>query len=304
LPESVRPGREHNLAEVGMLSASHLRDPRAFLDRAGAKLGAEEVRYGLILGVSGRLVGDLHEYGTEDPWFLLLEEDGDAVALALRTPPYDILLAGFSGMPEETAGRLSEEASRAFEHLPGVVAEPEIADSFARAWCRAHGVAIGFTMRQRVCSLTEVRPVPLSPGHFRQAGERDRDLVTAWATGFQEDTFGHAEGVRVADRVARQLARGEIYLWEDGGPVSMASRARPTSNAVTIGMVYTPPRFRKRGYASSCVAALCELLLESGFKYCTLYTDLSNPTSNKIYKRIGFSEVCDSVGHTFTRPAP
>jgi predicted GNAT family acetyltransferase len=196
--------------------------------------------------------------------------------------------------------RLVAEASAAFVDLPGVVAEPEIADLFAKAWCAGHGVEIRHTMRQRIYSLSEVKPVPLSPGRLRQATGEDGELVAEWVVAFNEDTFGHVDPSRVAGRVTKQLARGEVYLWEDGEPVSTAAKSRPTGGAVSIGMVYTPPHLRKRGYASSCVAALCELLLESGFEYCTLYTDLSNPTSNKIYKTIGFKEVCDSVGHTFT----
>jgi len=51
---------------------------------------------------------------------------------------------------------------------------------------------------------------------------------------------------------------------------------------------------RGRGYATSCVAALTTRLLDSGKTFCCLYTDLSNPTSNSIYQRIGYRPVCDT----------
>jgi predicted GNAT family acetyltransferase len=41
------------------------------------------------------------------------------------------------------------------------------------------------------------------------------------------------------------------------------------------------------------VAALSQLLLHRGFELCVLYTDLSNPTSNSIYTRIGYRPVRD-----------
>jgi predicted GNAT family acetyltransferase len=41
------------------------------------------------------------------------------------------------------------------------------------------------------------------------------------------------------------------------------------------------------------VAALSDLLLRRGFEFCVLYTDLSNPTSNAIYTRIGYRPVRD-----------
>jgi predicted GNAT family acetyltransferase len=283
-----------------MLAALHYPDAKAFLDRVGGRLRPEEVRYSLILGVCGRLIHDPHEYGTEEPWFMTLEDNGGLAALALRTPPFEMIVAALAGAVPEMARQLVAEASSAFDDLPGVVGEPEIADLFAQAWCAGHNVEIEQTMRQRVYGLTRVEPVPLSRGRLRQAGEEDEALVGRWVLGFQEDTFGHVEPERAAARVRKQLARGEIYLWVDGNPVSLAAESRPSGRVITISMVYTPPESRNRGYASSCVATLCDLLLKSGYTHCTLYTDLSNPTSNKIYKRIGFREVCDSVGHTFT----
>jgi predicted GNAT family acetyltransferase len=59
--------------------------------------------------------------------------------------------------------------------------------------------------------------------------------------------------------------------------------------------VYTPPEKRNRGYASSLVAALSQHLLDGGRKFCFLYTDLANPTSNKIYRALGYEHVGDSV---------
>jgi GNAT superfamily N-acetyltransferase len=283
-----------------MLSPVHFRDPRTFLNRIRERIGTEEVRYNLILGVSSRLLDDLHEYGQEDPWFVTVEEEDGVFGLALRTPPFEILVAAFPGDLAEISGLLAAEASSAFDVLPGVVGEPNIADLFACEWCTGRGVEIKQTMRQRVYGLTEVKPIPLSPGTLRRAGIGDKELVGRWVAGFQEDTFGHVDEDRVVERAAKMLERGDVYLWVDGDPVSIAARTRPTGDVITIGMVYTPPRLRKRGYASSCVATLCGRLLRSGFKHCALYTDLSNPTSNKIYKQIGFTEVCDSISHTFT----
>jgi predicted GNAT family acetyltransferase len=36
------------------------------------------------------------------------------------------------------------------------------------------------------------------------------------------------------------------------------------------------------------------MLLDRGHRFCFLYTDLANPTSNSIYMRIGYEPVCDS----------
>jgi len=283
-----------------MFSAVHFREPKTFLEKVGPRLGAERVRYNLILGISGRLLADPHEYGPDDPWLLGVEKGGELAGLALRTPPYDILVAGFAADLAGVSDLLVREAASAFDGLPGVVGEPEIADSFARAWCAGRQIEIKHTMRQKVYGLTEVSPIPLSSGGLRRADIEDRELVGRWVAAFNKDTFGHVDEDRIVERADRMLERGDVYLWMDGEPVSIAARTRPTRDVITIGMVYTPPHLRKRGYASSCVATLCKDLLKSGFRHCALYTDLANPTSNKIYKQIGFTEVCDSVNHTFT----
>jgi predicted GNAT family acetyltransferase len=74
----------------------------------------------------------------------------------------------------------------------------------------------------------------------------------------------------------------------------MVGSTGPTPNGIRIGPVYTPPELRGRGYASACTAAVSQLLLDEGRKFCFLYTDLANPTSNKIYQDIGYTAVCDA----------
>ena len=77
--------------------------------------------------------------------------------------------------------------------------------------------------------------------------------------------------------------------------MSMAAWAGRTGRIVRINYVYTPPEHRGRGYASACVASLTRQLLDEGVALCCLYTDLANPTSNKIYQAIGYRPVCDAA---------
>jgi predicted GNAT family acetyltransferase len=57
---------------------------------------------------------------------------------------------------------------------------------------------------------------------------------------------------------------------------------------------------RGRGYAGACTAAVSQTILDGGAQFCTLFTDLSNPTSNGIYQRIGYRPVCDYTEYTFS----
>ena len=107
------------------------------------------------------------------------------------------------------------------------------------------------------------------------------------------------EFVRHADGAAFLSHTEAFLLRTDGGPVSTAMWARPTPNGVTINGVYTPGARRNRGYASACVAALSQRMLDEGQEFCCLYTDLSNPTSNDIYLSIVYQPVCDSDDYLF-----
>jgi len=42
--------------------------------------------------------------------------------------------------------------------------------------------------------------------------------------------------------------------------------------------------------------------LDSGKRYCFLFADLANPTSNHIYQAIGYEPVADAADHRFDPP--
>jgi predicted GNAT family acetyltransferase len=98
-----------------------------------------------------------------------------------------------------------------------------------------------------------------------------------------------------------RIRAGDLFVWKSnaGEIVSMAERTRPVVNVITIALVYTPPELRGKGYASSCVAALSQHLLDSGWPVCSLTTNLANPVSNHIYQRMGYRPVCDFNEYRF-----
>jgi uncharacterized protein len=85
----------------------------------------------------------------------------------------------------------------------------------------------------------------------------------------------------------------------DNAPVSLAAGRQRSPTVGLIGSVYTPPAYRRKGYATACVAALSQKLLDEGCDRCFLLTDLANPTSNHIYREIGYIPVCDWHEYAF-----
>jgi predicted GNAT family acetyltransferase len=131
-------------------------------------------------------------------------------------------------------------------------------------------------------------------GQLRRATEADRELLINWFRKFGFEALGDSDPRTDERRVDGFLNNNRgIYLWHAQQAVSMAGYNRSTPNGICISAVYTPPQHRRKGYASACVAALSQLLLDRGRKYCFLFTDLSNLTSNHIYQAIGYRAVCD-----------
>jgi predicted GNAT family acetyltransferase len=128
---------------------------------------------------------------------------------------------------------------------------------------------------------------------MRPAVEGELPLVARWGDGFAADAG--SEFRASAETRAAWVRAGRLFLWEDDAPVAMAVASGPTRRGARVGYVYTPPEKRRRGYATALVAALSTRLLEEGFAFCVLYTDLANPTSNAIYARVGYRPVLDVV---------
>jgi predicted GNAT family acetyltransferase len=278
------------------VKVSRFEDPATFLDEAAPLLLDDEPRHNLILGLAGTLRDDPSVYTEYELW--LVDDEGKAVAAALRTSPYNLVLA----RPRNPAA-LDALVAAIDDDLPGVVgALPEV-ETFSTAWSAKRGVKARRRMGQGVFALERVAPVSGVPGGMRQAGENDRPLLLEWLNAFGVEALNDDEpdDERLARVIDHRLSSADagLVFWEHDGPVSMAGFGGRTPNGIRVGPVYTPPNLRGRGYASALVAELSASLLESGRRFCFLYTDLSNPTSNRIYERIGYERVCDSAEIVF-----
>ena len=121
----------------------------------------------------------------------------------------------------------------------------------------------------------------------------DRPVVEEWYRAFDEEADLSIGESRASELSTRAIHAGRLFVWDDNGPVAQAAINGTTPNGARIGVVYTAPSHRGRGYATALVSALSHYCLTSGFGLCFLFTDLANPTSNAIYARIGYQPVAD-----------
>jgi predicted GNAT family acetyltransferase len=266
----------------------------AFLARIEPSFASRELEHHLILGVANTL---------PPATFLTVERGTDLHAAAIFSAKRPLILSVAGDNSAESLETLAEWMPSQGYHLGSFIADVPHAEVFAQAWKRLHRDEPRLKLRQRLHSLTSVDPIVGARGQLVPAAAEDIDLLTEWQRAFNQEAMGDSPDPELRDALEQRVEDGEMYLWIDGEARNMAASARPTRHGVAINSVYTPPKWRGRGYATACVAALSRRMLEGGKRFCVLYTDLANPTSNAIYPRIGYHPVSDSLVYEL-RKAP
>ncbi len=273
-------------------------DVEEFLEANGSFLVAREAEHNLILGICANL-RDTPEAFSEPPYLTAVSAGDRIVATAIQTPPFQLVL---SEVDDPDAIAILAEAL-VERDLPGVLGPVDEVRAFVEARTALGGAPARLAISERIFRLTQVRPPAPVPGSRRIAEPGDRELVAAWIEAFLREALGDSEVRDVAAKTDRWLGgRGRtLHLWEDGQVVSLTGVGSATPNGIRIGPVYTPPEARNRGYASALVAAVSQAELDGGRRFCFLFTDQANPTSNHIYQAIGYEPVRDVDAYRFER---
>lgn len=272
------------------------RDPAEFAART-ERLLSERIECNVLATV---LMGVLDgTRGDSSPVFVYgLGDRGEARFAALRTPPFPWLASPLNA----GADKLVRMWLGADPEVDRVVAVSPTARALAAAWAEQTGGITHCAMREAMHVVDEVRDPPRpAPGDLRLAEVAERSLLVEWMREFVAET-GIVGAAQAESMVDTGLGRSGLLVWHDGQPVSMLGVNREVAGVVRIGPVYTPPPQRRRGYAGSAVAAASRRALAQGAQRCMLYTDLDNPTSNKIYAEVGYRRAADWEEIALERP--
>src|SRR5215469_6219207 len=262
---------------------------------AAAHLLADPARQTVPLSVLASLrEAGLARFGDSPPLFgWHRRTDGTVDGAVLQTPPFPLLLA--SAPTGSVPGLLTALAAR--RALPVRVNLDAASEaSFLADWARRTGGAGTPRIRMRLYRLAElVPPDPAAAGAARLAGQADLELLVRWYEAFQREAEG--PGPEHPRRIVEDvLGYSGIMLWEaDGEPVAMASLTRTVAGVARVTGVYTPPEHRRRGYGAAVTTAVTRAAQGAGATEVVLFTDLANPTSNAIYRRLGYRPVEDRV---------
>ena len=268
-------------------------DPSTFREQIRPLLAAEPIFTNVIATVLDSPPDPAH--GPERPRWLRVHDDEGLVGAAIWTPPHGILL---SPMPAAAAAALADHLAAGWDRPPSADGPSAAVAAFVERHTAGTGVRATPGMSQRLYRLDRVDPPGPVPGRPRPATVDDRDLILDWLDAFLAEAEPRAPRGGNGPTIERRLAAGQLlWLWEvDGRPVSFCwhSPVSDTLRISRVGMVYTPREFRGHGYASANVAVASQHALDQGADACMLYTNLANPTSNRIYQALGYRPVGDA----------
>lgn len=276
-------------------------DAGAFARLARPLLEPDPVRHTSILTV----LHGVHTGAFDPTAMLTVHEDGGVVGALLRTAGHPALV---SAVPPRCAGAVVEALVARDPEVEGVQGPAEEAEVVGAAWSARTGAGVTVGLRMRLFALDELGAPAGVAGAARAVGPDDAaglDLLAQWRAEFDREIgriWKHAHTAR--DDVVRAVGTGagEI-VWEvDGEPVAQAAARAVVAGMSRIGPVYTPPEHRGRGYAAAVTAAAARWALDSGARHVLLYTDLANPSTNRLYPRLGFRPRYDALELRSARP--
>jgi hypothetical protein len=266
------------------------RDPAAFAERAWEFLQMRIECNILATVLTAVRAGTLA--GREELFACVLDSSGRVQGAALRTPPRPMLCSPLEpGATEELiASWMAEDPG-----LDAVNSVAPTARALAAAWAAQAGGRTETQMQMAMHVLQSVTDPPHpARGRLVPVVAAQLETLIEWWRAFAVEA-GVGADVDSAAGVARgRMDAGGAFFWEhEGRPVSLVAVNPAVARVARVGPVYTPPPERDRGYAGSAVAALSRHALAEGADRCALFTDLANPTSNKIYAEVGYRRLCD-----------
>jgi uncharacterized protein len=273
-------------------------DAARFIAAAGAFLRVAEAENSVIAMGAARMVAAPNDDDAGCYLATVSDETGVVAAASLGAPGSVLLTAAPESAIALVANDLADRA-RIPRSLIGPLSQCE---AFARTWRERTGMVHVLRFHLRHFELAGAPMVFAAPGGLRLPDTGEHPLIADWQGAFLDEVGLPDDGARTRN-LARRIERGLVRVWDDGGAVAFVGFGEGDKTMARIAPVYTPPRFRGRGYASAMVGELSRELITRGKRAIYLTTDVANPTSNSIYQRIGFCPVADHFHFEFVAPA-
>lgn len=275
---------------------THLRkynNPKLFWKETSPYLKKEEAKNSLCLGLSYNF-----QIQPNDCLFQAALFDDQSLLGSLTCSQYrtdrTLITTPVSGV--QAAKKLFDEFCASKIEITGIVGELKTVRIYEKL-LHNFGKKTQLHMIQGIYRCKHVvLPSHSDEFNFRVATTSDVRTIGKWIEEFRHEAVPHDPPVNGLKLASIKIEGQMIYVIEDSSQiVSMAGLSRDIETSCSVNLVYTPPQYRKRGYGSIITAKLTQKLLADGKLETNLYTDMNNPTSNKIYQDIGYQFVADSL---------
>lgn len=182
--------------------------------------------------------------------------------------------------------------------LAGTVGPSVIADAFSSEWRALSNGHADLHWEMTFYTVERVEASRVPAGELRRASLEDQNALIPLAIAAAKDMNlppQEQNPAEVEKRVRRNIAGARQFLWIDKGNIcAIASYAEAFHNGgPRIGLVFTRPELRGRGYGTAITGSVARLLLTEGQPWVSLFADKANPHSNRIYQRLGFRAELD-----------
>ncbi|MEV5408654.1 GNAT family N-acetyltransferase [Thermopolyspora sp. NPDC052614] len=276
--------RRH-LRQTQLMGWSFTSDTAEIPKAAEEWLLRDPVNNTIALTTLNRCRGGLWTDGAMFGWLTPDEDsdDSDVRGFVLHTGLNPLVLLDF---PVEYVRPLAEALRT--RKLPSVSGPADQVTAFADVWEQAPVRR----MDERLYRLGTLSD-PTASGRARRARPEDLDMLTEWFIAFVDEADAPGRDANPREHVRYRIEQGELMVWEDDGPVSVAGFSIPIAEMSRVGMVYTPPEHRRRGYGAAVTHAASQAALQAGATEVLLFTGLANPTSNSIYQALGYHPIAD-----------
>ena len=179
--------------------------------------------------------------------------------------------------------------------VKGIMGAGEIVEKFSSRWDEKSELSRkNFTKRFIIYESTRPYNAKITEksGNLElvQASEFEWPRIRLWAANFAQEASPVLNREATIMMAKSMLKNKNLYLLKNGiQSLGMAGFGRNTPNRMVINMVFTPPEFRGKKYASHLVSLMIKKAQKNGFSHTLLFSDYLE--QKNLYQTIGYKPV-------------
>lgn len=214
--------------------------------------------------------------------FVIRLDQDDKYLIAVHVGNFPMVIFGDNSLCVEFAHIAVKEQLT----FPKVLGALDTCEAFLAEYGKLTGCthAINHAMDIMRCD----KPNACNTDGVEWATEQDLDEIAVIGASFESEAMGEERTVEYYKQSLQGRMADFVLIRRDGKIVSVAAKSRETDQLCAISWVYTFPQYRNKGLSCKIVTYLTQSITDSG-RLAYLFVDKTNPVSNHLYDKIGFT---------------